>query len=346
MFIGNFWRAIPGRWKSEALEIGEIPYLCSNKGVCKPTMSSTCHPPGGWAPEEHSQFVKLRERYFKEGLGTKGGREAALARIAPMLPGRDMAAVMRHDDWFVAARMFQRRRRDVVDAWGRERRQFLEDSESFLQESSRVNREAAEVAAGRLAHELVREGVREELEELRAARMAEWEAGAEARSEAAAAEASRLQAAEEQAEQLRAVKKDMIVAYREVLDRKVQEDDAARRAEAQAEAEARAERSGFNAERVEWRQAEHLWKVEKQQEERQAQQALETERRERLDRLRALVAPQVRLPQQGLWTSRSLRCWLTDGCAEACTAMGRVMPLSGLLVTLCVLFLHHPLLFL
>ena len=54
---------------------------------------------GGWAVEEHSQFVKLRERFFKEGLGTKGGREAAFSRMCPLLPGRDLAAIMKHDDW-------------------------------------------------------------------------------------------------------------------------------------------------------------------------------------------------------------------------------------------------------
>jgi hypothetical protein len=55
---------------------------------------------GGWAPEEHSQFVKLRERYFREGLGTRGGRETALGRMAALLPGRDLHALMRHDDWY------------------------------------------------------------------------------------------------------------------------------------------------------------------------------------------------------------------------------------------------------
>jgi hypothetical protein len=45
--------------------------------------------------------------------------------------------------------MLQRRRRDAVEAWGRERRQFLEDSECFLEESSRVNQAQAATAAER-----------------------------------------------------------------------------------------------------------------------------------------------------------------------------------------------------
>jgi hypothetical protein len=102
---------------------------------------------GGWSPEEHSQFVKLRERYYKDGLGTKGGRDAALSKVALLLPGRDLAAVLQHDDWYVAVRLQQWRRRDILESWGRERRQFLEDSENFLEESSHVN-QALAVAAG------------------------------------------------------------------------------------------------------------------------------------------------------------------------------------------------------
>ena len=58
---------------------------------------------------------------------------------------------------YVAARLLQRKRRDAVEAWGRERRQFLDESRSVLEESSRANEAAARAAADRLAHELVRE---------------------------------------------------------------------------------------------------------------------------------------------------------------------------------------------
>jgi len=149
------------------------------------------------------------------------------------------------------------------------------------------------VAAERLAHELLREGVRDELEGMRAIRAAEWEAGAEARAAALAAEAVCHQAETEQLETLNAVKKEMIALYRAELEKKLQEDTARQRAEAEAEAEARSRRMEYNSERVEWRQAEFRWKVEKHQEEQHAREEEQEEKRARLDRLRALVAPQV-----------------------------------------------------
>ncbi|GAX82191.1 hypothetical protein CEUSTIGMA_g9619.t1 [Chlamydomonas eustigma] len=248
---------------------------------------------GGWKPEEHSQFVKLRERYFKDGLGTKGGRDAALYKVACLLPGRDLEAVLQHDDWYVAARLQQRRRRDILESWGRERRQFLEDSESFLEESSQVNQAMAVAAANRLAHELVREGVHEELASLRALKQAEWEAGAEERVALEAAELERQRIAHDIMEEDKAKKKEMLAEYRAQLDRKIQEEEESRLAREKNEALLRAEQAGFHKSRVEWRHAEYLWKMDKQQEERAALEKQELERQARLDRLRALVAPHV-----------------------------------------------------
>ena len=94
-------------------------------------------------------------------------------------------------------------------------------------------------------------------------------------------------------EHVNAAKKEMIAAYRIELENKLLEDKARLQAQAVAEAEVRAGRMEYNSERVGWRQAEYRWKVEKQQEEQHAREEELEERRARLDRLRALVAPQV-----------------------------------------------------
>lgn len=113
-------------------------------------MPCPCAPAAGWSPEEQSQFVKLRERYFKDqGTTAKGGRQAAFTRMAPLLPGRTVQELLVYDDLFVASRLLQRRRRDAVEAWGRERRCFLADTECFLEESARANAAAAAAAADR-----------------------------------------------------------------------------------------------------------------------------------------------------------------------------------------------------
>ena len=138
------------------------------------------------------------------------------------------------------------------------------------------------------------QGVKEELDSLRAAKEAEWEAGAEARA-AAAAEAAAREAAEAEArEQIKAAKKEMIVAYHAEVDKRMEEEERRRREQAEAEAEERAGRAGHNAERVEWRQAEFKWKRDKAAEELRAREEEERQRQERLDRLRAMVAPQAR----------------------------------------------------
>ncbi len=74
-----------------------------------------------------------------------------MGRIATLLPGgRTVAELMAHDDWTTAARLLARKRRDLAEAWDRERRQFLEDSASFLQvrpATTRVGRKG-ELAPG------------------------------------------------------------------------------------------------------------------------------------------------------------------------------------------------------
>ncbi len=72
------------------------------------------------------------------------------------------------------------------------------------------------------------------------------------------------------------------------------EQEARARAEAQAEEEAaRQARQVVNKERVEWRHAEYLWKLDKAKEAKEAAESEARARAERLDRLRALVAPDV-----------------------------------------------------
>eukprot|EP00955_Chlamydomonas_euryale_P116104 366399-Chlamydomonas_euryale.AAC.10 len=69
-----------------------------------------------------------------------------------------------------------------AESWAREHRAFIDDSELFVEESAVAATAAAEAAADRLAHELRREAVGEELEAMRAQRQAMWEAGAEERA--------------------------------------------------------------------------------------------------------------------------------------------------------------------
>lgn len=56
-----------------------------------------------------------------------------MSRMVTLLPSRHtVAELLSHDDWTSAARLLGRKRRDLTEAWDRERRQFLEDSASFL----------------------------------------------------------------------------------------------------------------------------------------------------------------------------------------------------------------------
>lgn len=60
----------------------------------------------------------------------------------------------------------------------------------------------------------MREQLHEELDSQRAARLAEWEAGSEARAAAEQQAREKAQAEAERAEKERALRKDMIAAYR------------------------------------------------------------------------------------------------------------------------------------
>ena len=66
--------------------------------------------PGGWPQDEHSQFVKLRERYFRElAPKARGGREAVLRKICLLLPRRTLADLLQHDDWLTQHKLLLRK---------------------------------------------------------------------------------------------------------------------------------------------------------------------------------------------------------------------------------------------
>ncbi|GLI63724.1 hypothetical protein VaNZ11_006785 [Volvox africanus] len=251
---------------------------------------------GGWSADEHSAFVRHRDRLMKEcGPGTKSlSREALMARIATLLPGgRTVAELMAHDDWTTAARLLNRKRRDLNEAWNRERRQFLEDSASFLQESQTLFFAQAEEAASRLVAELQRVRARDELEELRAEKAREDEVAMAERAAREAAEAETRLLAEARERQERAAKKEMVAAYRAELDRQLAEQQAAAEEAERLAALAAKQQADYNRQRVEVRQAEY---VARQEQARERQAAIEAEvlaREARLARLRALVAPEV-----------------------------------------------------
>ncbi|GIL90390.1 hypothetical protein Vretimale_18274 [Volvox reticuliferus] len=251
---------------------------------------------GGWSAEEHSAFVRHRDRLMKEcGPGAKSlSREALMARIATLLPGgRTVPQLIAHDDWTTATRLLSRKRRDLNEAWDRERRQFLEDSASFLQESQTLFFAQAEEAANRLVAELQRVRARDELEELRAEKAREDEVATAERAarEAAEAETRLLEEARERRE--RAAKKEMVAAYRAELERQQAAQQAAAAEADRLAALAAEQQAEYNRQRVEVRQAEY---VARQEQARERQAVVEAEmlaREARLARLRALVAPEV-----------------------------------------------------
>ncbi|KAG1656798.1 hypothetical protein FOA52_011834 [Chlamydomonas sp. UWO 241] len=280
---------------------------------------------GGWGADEHSQFVRLRERYYTEG-GKGGGtsREAALSRAAALLPGRDTAAVLRHDDWYVAHMLLSRRRRDAAEAWGREHRTFLGDSELFLDESACAAAAAAEHAVQVLEHELRREAVNDTLTAMREAKQAEWDAGAGARAAAAAA-AAEMQALEEELSQAEAcVRRERLAAYRLALEKQ-----ARRKAEAEADAEAqerdvRAAALAAARPHVELRAAMHQMKV-KAAANAEAERVAEADARAaRLEALRALVAPDVVADPER--TRAPTASWLSRPNEEEECARGAAAP--------------------
>ena len=268
-------------------------------------------PYGGWAQEEHSQFVKLRERYLKEvgtgavrsigGKGIGGAREAAMTKVSQLIPGRGLASVSSHDDWFVAWTLLQRRKKDASDAWARERASFIEDSEKLLEESEVSNRNAAALAAERLAHELVREQVREELEELKAQKLLEWEAGAEERALAEIERAERMEHEARDFARIQAEKREMIAVYKIELDKKMQEEQAAREVKEREEVEQREAAKPYHKGRVEVRKKEYQDKLSKQQEQAREEEEKKRRQQERLDALRALVAPTVVSDPTRVW---------------------------------------------
>ncbi|EFJ39597.1 hypothetical protein VOLCADRAFT_100783 [Volvox carteri f. nagariensis] len=250
----------------------------------------------GWSAEEHSAFVRHRDRLMKEcGQGPKSlSREVLMARIAKMLPGcRTVPELLAHDDWTTATRLVARKRRDLAEAWDRERRQFLEDSASFLKESEMLFLVQAEEAADRLVAELQRVRARDELEELRAEKVREEEVAAAERAVREAAEAEARLAAEARMRRERALQKDMVAAYRAELELQQAEQQAAA-VEAERQAALLAEQQAvYNKERVEVRQAEYLSRQEQAKERQAVAEAEALAREVRLARLRALVAPEV-----------------------------------------------------
>ncbi|KAJ9520391.1 hypothetical protein QJQ45_000142 [Haematococcus lacustris] len=245
------------------------------------------------ATDQHSQFVALRERYWREAASRGTGREAVLRKLHLVMPGWTFQQLLAHDDWLAAHKTTQRKRKDLVDAWCRERAQFLEDSKALLQEASDSAVAQAQAAADKLLHELERERVHEQLAEhvaqaAHAAALEAAEAAAAAPLLAAAKEAA-LQAAAAEA----AARKLKVAEYRARLELQHREAATAAAALAERAAEQAAQQASYNRERLQWRQAEQACKEEKAREAKEAQEREAQAREERLARLRALVAPDV-----------------------------------------------------
>ncbi|KAG2449385.1 hypothetical protein HYH02_005535 [Chlamydomonas schloesseri] len=289
---------------------------------------------GGWGADEHAAFVKHRERLMRErevaAAGSKpASREALMARIAALLPGgRSPAAVAAHDDWTTASRLAARRRRDLDGGWERERRQFLDDSASFLEESELVFFAEAEEAADRLVTELLRERAADELAERRAERARDEEVAAAERAAAEAAAAEARVLAEAAARADRAVKKEAVAAYRAELERQQAEAQARIEAAQREMEELAAEQAVYNKERVEWRQAEYAVKQERAKEAAAAAALEEEARLARLERLRLLVAPQVEADPARLLAPTAATA-AAQAAAEEAEALRRAGLLAG-----------------
>eukprot|EP00798_Chlamydomonas_sp_ICE-L_P024157 gene24153-9743_t len=267
---------------------------------------------GGWKPEEHSQFCRLRERFYRDAISGPGRkaatRDAVLKRMVPLLPGHslqdlirhddwysshEMLDLIRHDDWYSSHKMLVARRREIVEGWARERKQFLDDTALLLDESAKQNAERAEQAAIRLVHELTREHLHSELKGMIDAKQAEWEAGAQERAEKARKEEEQAAADVAVRQEEQSMRKVMIADYRHDLEAKAVEQAAAAAAAAREAAAIHSETAEYNRERLDWRKAEYIVKVERTKEQQRVHEEEERARQQRLDHLRALVAPQV-----------------------------------------------------
>lgn len=114
----------------------------------------------------------------------------------------------------------------------------------------------------RLAHELVRERLHDELDDLRAVKAEEDALLAAARSDAEAAAAARAAEGASARRAAHEVRKALVAEYRREVERKAAQSAAAAGEAARLAAAEAAERSVFNRERTEWRAAEYLVKVD------------------------------------------------------------------------------------
>ncbi len=105
---------------------------------------------GGWPEAEHSLFVSLRMKCWREraGSGVKAvSRDALMRQLAVLMPSRTLFELIAHDDWLTAYKILQRKRRGLLDAWAKEKSQFIEDSAALLEESQQVQTAKAQAAA-------------------------------------------------------------------------------------------------------------------------------------------------------------------------------------------------------
>ncbi|KAF5840245.1 hypothetical protein DUNSADRAFT_17348 [Dunaliella salina] len=248
---------------------------------------------GQWPEDEHSWFMSMRERYWRE-MGPRGAsREALMKKLASMMPKYSLADLLAHDEWHQKHKLLLRKRHGLIEAWRRERAQFLEDSTAVLQEATQLAVERAETAAERLVHELTRERVNEELKVLRiaAAEQAEMDAASKAEAEAQA-EKERAAAMEAfQAEQ--AAKREVVAAYKRELEQREAQLAAAAAARAAEQEQLRAQLAPYHKARTEARKMEYKSKQETRKQALEAAAAEERARAARLDKLRELVAPHV-----------------------------------------------------
>ena len=61
-------------------------------------MAHTCPPIAQWPEDEHSWFVSMRERYWRE-MGPRGAsREALMKKLVLLMPKYSVADLVAHDE--------------------------------------------------------------------------------------------------------------------------------------------------------------------------------------------------------------------------------------------------------
>ncbi|CAH1239117.1 CCDC148 [Branchiostoma lanceolatum] len=245
---------------------------------------------GGWKPDDHWVFQVLLEQYPHD---LPHRRQLYLDRLRKHLPRKTRAALVSHEAWYSAYRLYHDQVRSIQHSWTRDRAELMGKARATFAAVCTAHEQAMEAKIKHQEQEEICAALREQLhywQEIKREQMA-IEAAIKARMREEEEERRQM---EEEKEKKRRAKdhKRLVEFYEEKQKARAVAAEADRRRMEELH-KLMAEQAEHDKERVKYREEQIEKKTQQKREAQERQEEEERQKERRLEALRQMVEPHV-----------------------------------------------------